>query len=92
MILSDLTIDNLLFEDEGYPTLGSRCAANIGPYQYVVGILHSYNSEEYCFKDCTYYLDKDKVIESWTTHPHKPIHWVSRNACIWAKSSKIESV
>lgn len=89
MILGDIIIDKLLFEDEGSPSIGNRCVANVGPCQYLMGIFHSYNTEEYCFKECTYYLDEGKGLIAWKDHPYRPIQWIPRSALVWAKCTTI---
>jgi hypothetical protein len=89
MILSDIIIRNLLFEDEGELTIGNRCVANIGPSQYLMGVFHSYNTEEYCFKECTYYKDEGKGLIPWNDHAYRPIQWVSRDSLVWAKCTTI---
>ena len=46
MRLEDVQIGDLLFQDEDWPFLGGKCLVNIGPRQFLVGILHSYTSDE----------------------------------------------
>lgn len=90
MRLADVQIGDILFEDEDWPFLGGKCLVNIGPKQYVVGILHSYTTDEYCFKECLFYQDCGEGIVPWTTHSYKPIHWTYKHECMWAKWTKIE--
>lgn len=91
MIFDDLILGDCLFEYDGELAIGTPCAVNIGPSQYLKGIFHSYTTDEYCFKDCIYYMkNDDDITELWITHHYKPIHWVNRNSPIWATCRKIE--
>jgi len=89
MILCNVRIGNLLFEDDGEPTFGKKCLVNIGPRRFMVGTFYCYNTEEFCFKDCTYYKKNDDSIIPWIDHPLKPISWVNKNSLIWFKSTNI---
>lgn len=93
MILSDVTIGDILFEEDGGPFLGGKCLVNIGPRQFLVGILHSYTSDEYCFKECLFYQDYEdgKGVVPWISHHYRPIHWTNKYECMWTKWSKIEA-
>lgn len=91
MILSNVIVGNLLFEDDDELAFGKKCLVNIGPSRYMVGTFHCYNTEEYCFKECTYYMNKDEHIVKWLDHPLKPISWVNKNSLIWCKSTIIEN-
>ena len=91
MRLENVQIGDTLFEDEDWPYLGGKCLVMIQPTEYMVGILHSYTSDEYCFKDCLFYKDEGKEIVPWIHHPYKPIHWTRKIECIWSKHTKIET-
>jgi len=89
MILSNVIVGNLLFEDEDELTFEKKCLVNIGPSRYMIGIFYCYNTEEYCFKECTYYKEENNHIVPWLDHPLKPISWVTKNSLIWCKSSVV---
>lgn len=89
MMLSDITVENCLFEAVGIPVIGTRCLVNIGPSQFFTGIFFSYTTEERCFKDCVYYIQEDDTMRVWTNHYYKPIHWAGRHECIWDKCTPL---
>jgi len=91
MILSDVVIGDTLFQDEDWPVLGNKCLVKIGSKHYVVGILHSYTVDEYCFKECVFYHECEGKIVPWIHHPYRPIHWTDRHTSVWTKHTKIES-
>ena len=84
-------IGNLLFETDDKLTIGHSCVVNIGPCQYLKGVFHSYNAEEYCFKDCTYHQDEGRGLIPWTQHHYKPIHWVPKTSPVWSKCTVLEN-
>ena len=87
MIVNDIKLDGYLFED-GDLYIGNRCLICHDGY-YMIGNLHAYTSTEYCFKECMYYIKDDEMFIPFTDLTFKPLHWINRNAMIWAKSSKI---
>ena len=89
MIQSDVVVEGYLFEAEDTPVLGTRCLVNIGPCQFLTGIFFSYNTEELCFKECVYYTKDESDMKIWINHVYKPVHWVSKNALIWDKCTKL---
>ena len=89
MLVSDVRIGNLLFEDEGDLIVGKKCLVLIAPYTFMIGIFHCYNTEEYCFKECTYYKKNHLEIQPWIDHALKPICWVSRHDTVWCKSTVV---
>ena len=89
MILADIIIENFLFEDEDELSIGNRCVVNLGPRQFLMGVFHSYTTEEYCFKECTYYQNEGKGLIPWKNPPYRPIHWVSRESLVWSKCTTL---
>ncbi len=93
MHLCEVVLNGYLFEDEGSLNIGNYCLVSVDGY-YMIGTLHSYNTTEFCFKECKYYVqDIIGTFILWTNHKFKPYHWVSReNALVWCKSTKTNQI